>query len=59
MVQLFQKYEIGTIREGINQIGLGLAFCKMAMEAHGGDISLEDNYPQGSIFTVNLPGNKS
>ena len=51
---LFQKYEIGTIREGVNQIGLGLAFCKMAVEAHGGRIFLEDNVPQGSIFTVEI-----
>ena len=56
---LFQKYEIGTIREGISQIGLGLAFCKMAIEAHGGHIFREDNHPQGSIFTLNLPGNIS
>ena len=51
---LFQKYEIGTMLEGGNQIGLGVAVCKIAVEAHGGKISLEDNIPQGSIFTVEI-----
>ncbi|MGK3992743.1 hybrid sensor histidine kinase/response regulator [Sorangium sp. So ce1024] len=34
--------------------GLGLAFCKMAAEAHGGRIWVEDNTP-GAIFCVRLP----
>jgi len=35
--------------------GLGLAFCKLAVEAHGGKIWVEDNRPQGSCFVVQLP----
>jgi len=38
----------------VSQIGLGLAFCKMVVEAHSGTIFVEDNQPQGSIFTVLL-----
>ncbi|MEM9540021.1 MAG: response regulator [Cyanobacteria bacterium P01_E01_bin.42] len=53
--QIFQKYQIGTSIEGISQIGLGLAFCKMVTEAHGGELSVSDNSPQGAIFTVALP----
>jgi two-component system, sensor histidine kinase and response regulator len=34
--------------------GLGLAFCKLAVEAHGGTISLEQGDP-GSVFRVRLP----
>ncbi len=34
--------------------GLGLTFCKMAAEAHGGSIGIEDA-PQGSVFCVRLP----
>ncbi|WP_437806489.1 hybrid sensor histidine kinase/response regulator [Sorangium sp. So ce1078] len=34
--------------------GLGLAFCKMAVEAHGGTIRIEDNAP-GAVFCVRLP----
>ena len=35
--------------------GLGLAFCRMAAEAHGGRIWVEDNLPRGSAFVVRLP----
>ena len=53
--QIFEKYEIGMLVQNIPQIGLGLAFCKMAIEAHGGKISVEANQPKGSIFTVYIP----
>ncbi|BAB75795.1 response regulator [Anabaena sp. FACHB-709] len=52
---IFQKYEIGNIVSEVSQLGLGLAFCKMAIEAHNGTITIEDNHPQGSIFTVLIP----
>jgi signal transduction histidine kinase len=35
--------------------GLGLAFCRLAVEAHGGSIRVEDALPQGSRFVVELP----
>jgi signal transduction histidine kinase len=34
--------------------GLGLAFCKVAIEAHGGSIRVEDASP-GALFVVSLP----
>lgn len=34
--------------------GLGLTFCKLAVEAHNGTIRMEDGEP-GSIFCVRLP----
>jgi signal transduction histidine kinase len=34
--------------------GLGLAFCKVAVEAHDGRISVEDGAP-GAVFLVSLP----
>jgi signal transduction histidine kinase len=34
--------------------GLGLAFCKVAVEAHGGTIGVLDA-PKGSTFWVRLP----
>lgn len=52
--KIFEKYEIGTLMPEISQIGLGLAFCKMVIEAHGGEISVRSNQPQGSIFEINL-----
>jgi signal transduction histidine kinase len=35
--------------------GLGLTFCRIAVEAHGGRIWIEDDHPQGSVFTVRIP----
>lgn len=35
--------------------GLGLAFCRMAAEAHGGKIWAEDNPEGGTRFVIELP----
>jgi two-component system sensor histidine kinase/response regulator len=51
---IFEKYEVGILIKEASQIGLGLAFCKMAVEAHGGYIKVEDNYPQGAVFTIEI-----
>jgi two-component system, sensor histidine kinase and response regulator len=53
--QIFAKFTIGEYQPQIQQIGLGLAFCKMAIEAHGGSIAVSQNHPQGCIFTIELP----
>ena len=41
----------------IGGFGLGLTFCKMAVEAHGGQIWVEnaENGNEGSVFTFTLP----
>lgn len=41
-----------VVRRGV---GLGLAFCKLVTEAHGGKIWVEDNPDGGSIFIATLP----
>jgi two-component system sensor histidine kinase/response regulator len=51
---IFEKYETGTLMKGVSQTGLGLAFCKIVIEAHGGSISVTDNQPHGSIFSIEI-----
>lgn len=52
---IFEKF-FQSERNGKHQsLGLGLAFCKMAVEAHGGRIWVEDNHDKGSIFQFSLP----
>ncbi|MEB3214912.1 MAG: hybrid sensor histidine kinase/response regulator [Nostocales cyanobacterium 94392] len=52
--KIFEKYEIGKSMSNVSQIGLGLAFCKMVVEAHGGEICVKNNQPQGAIFEIIL-----
>lgn len=54
--RIFDKFEIVAMsqKDGTTQIGLGLAFCKMVTEAHGGRIFVRPNQPAGSIFTVEI-----
>ena len=36
-------------------VGLGLPFCRMVAELHGGSIRVEPNALQGSVFTMTIP----
>jgi two-component system, sensor histidine kinase and response regulator len=53
--QIFAKFEIGQHLPQVKQMGLGLAFCKMVVEAHGGQIQVGDHDPTGCVFTITLP----
>jgi signal transduction histidine kinase len=54
--RIFDPFEIIEMKKkGVAQTGLGLAFAKMVVDAHGGRISVAANQPQGSIFTVEIP----
>jgi signal transduction histidine kinase len=51
---IFRKF--GSVqRPGVTSSGLGLTFCKLAIEAHGGRIWVESNDGQGSAFHFVIP----
>ena len=52
--RVFDPFETVQLKEGVPQIGLGLAFCKMAVEAHGGHIFVGANEPTGTVFAVEI-----
>jgi two-component system, sensor histidine kinase and response regulator len=54
--RLFQKFSTVAGPMKASQLGLGLAFCKLAVEAHGGRITIADNEPRGAVFVVELAG---
>jgi len=49
---LFEKGERGIDSDGT---GLGLHLVDTLLERYGGDISIEDNEPEGAVFVVELP----
>ncbi|MBM4034367.1 MAG: response regulator [Planctomycetes bacterium] len=52
---IFQKYHQLPAHRGMGGAGIGLAFCRMAVEAHGGRIWVESAPGQGSTFRFTLP----
>ena len=43
------------IADSRRSMGLGLALCKSIVNAHGGEITVTDHLPHGSIFTFSVP----
>jgi GAF domain-containing protein len=53
--QIFDKFARAQDRERTGGFGLGLAFCRLAVEAHGGLIWVESIPGEGSTFVFTLP----
>lgn len=55
--KVFEMFYTGTNRaaDGRRSLGLGLGLCRSIIRAHGGEIWVSDNKPQGAVFTFTLP----
>lgn len=52
---LFEKFAAARKESKFHSAGLGLAFCRLAVEAHGGAIRVDPAAPHGSIFSFTIP----
>lgn len=54
---IFDQYwqTSGANSMGFASTGLGLAFCKLAVESHGGKIKVESEYNEFSCFSFSIP----
>jgi two-component system sensor histidine kinase/response regulator len=52
---IFEKF--GRVQEGVGRmnLGLGLYFCRLAAEAHGGRIWVEESPPYSTEMVIELP----
>jgi two-component system sensor histidine kinase/response regulator len=55
--KIFEKFGAMELRNNrkYHSVGLGLAFCKLAIQAHKGAIGVASNEPRGSIFWFEIP----
>lgn len=53
---IFQRFYRGKASSGEQPgMGLGLAYVRLLVEAHGGDISVQSTEGRGTCFTIKLP----
>lgn len=56
MTHIFDKFGVMTLKErGRSPLGLGLAYCRMVLEAHGGRVAVHNVDPVGLQFVIELP----
>jgi signal transduction histidine kinase len=53
--RIFDKFTRLTNTENAKGLGLGLAYCRLAVQGHGGRIWVESEPGQGARFKFNLP----
>lgn len=52
---IFEKFARVNGKEKVSGLGVGLAFCRLAVDGHGGKIWVEEEKPQGTRFNLTIP----
>ncbi|MDO4280270.1 MAG: sensor histidine kinase KdpD [Peptococcaceae bacterium] len=54
---IFDMFYTGAnkVADSRRSLGLGLSLCKSIVTAHQGSITVGDNVPQGTVFTIKIP----
>jgi signal transduction histidine kinase len=55
---IFEKYTRLNGKDNTSGLGVGLAFCRLAVTGHGGKIWVESEVGKGSKFILTLPAIK-
>jgi signal transduction histidine kinase len=53
--RIFEKFIRISPKEGPRGLGLGLAYCRLAVSGHGGEIRVESQLAKGSKFIFTIP----
>lgn len=58
---VFDMFYTGAneIADSRRSLGLGLSLCKSIVSVHGGELTVADNQPQGTVFTFSLPAEEA
>ena len=51
---IFEKFTRATGKEATPGLGIGLAFCRLAVNSHGGKIWIDNNRDKGTRFNIKL-----
>lgn len=54
-LRIFEKFTRVNGEEKISGLGVGLAFCRLAIDGHGGNIWVDEKHEKGTRFNLTVP----